>query len=101
MNQVIRPGPVTNLELTLADTEYSMTLPAGCQHFSLQARTAVDIRFAFEEGKVAASTDPFMTLKAGGALSPPDKLGLAAGYETIYFASSVAGTVVEVMTWIK
>lgn len=99
MNEVIRPGTPINLTLTLASTEYSATIPAGCQHFSIQCRTAFDVRFAFVTGKVAGSTSPFNTIKAGGSYTSPEKLSMAE--TTIYFATAEAGVIVELMPWIK
>lgn len=98
-SEVIHPGTPINLTLTSADTEYSTSLPAGCAHFSFQCRTAFDVRFAFVTGKVAGSTAPYLTLKSGNAFSSPEKLSLKPGFETIYFASSQAGVVVEVVPW--
>ncbi len=101
MNIVIKPGTPINLTLTDANFEYSAALPGGCQHFSFQCRTAFDIRFAFVTGKVATPTAPYLTLKSGGSFSSPEKLSLAAGFETIYFASAQAGVVVEIIPWIS
>lgn len=101
MNEVIKPGTPINLTLTLADTEYNAALPAGCQHFSFQCRTAFDIRFAFVTAKVATPTAPYLSLKSGGSFSSPEKLSLATGFETLYFASGQAGVVVEIIPWVK
>ena len=83
---------VYNVTLTVADTQYSQALTA-CQGIEFQARTAVDIRFAFVTGKVATPTAPYMTLKAGQWYyfegSPAD----------IFLASATAGTVVEIIMW--
>lgn len=98
MNQVIFPA-VQNLTLTVADTQYSLTLPAGCQHFSFQCRTAADIRFAWVTGKVATPTAPWITLKSGSSFSSPEKLSLKPDYETIYFAGDAGGEVVELVAW--
>lgn len=84
-----------NVTLTVADTEYSQALPANTKRFSVQARTAVDVRHAFVTGKVAAPTAPYNTLKANGSYYE-DKVQTNA---TIYLASSTAGTVVEIIAW--
>ena len=101
MNEVLQPGTPINLTLTNADTEYPATLPAGCQHFSFQCRTAADIRFAFVTGKVATPTAPYLTLKATGSYNSPEKMSLKPGSETLYFASGTAGVIVEIIPWIK
>lgn len=77
--------------LTLADTEYTVSIPA-CQGFEFMARTAVDVRFAFATGKVATPTDPYRTLPAGCVYAVEGNFTAF----TLYLASSSAGTVVEV-----
>lgn len=98
--RVMIPDTIINQTLTNADTQYTVTLPAGCSHYSFQCRTAFDVRFAFVTGKVATPTAPYATLKSGQAYSSPEDFTLKAGSETIYFASSQAGVVVEIVPWI-
>lgn len=98
MNQVIFPA-IQNLTLTLADTEYYLDLPAGCQHFSFQCSTAADIRFAWVTGKVAGPTAPWATLKSGSSFSSPEKLSLKQGYQRVYFAGDAGGEIVELVAW--
>ena len=104
MNQVLQPGDtngaVINLTLTNANAEYSATLPQGCLHFSFQCRTSYDVRFAFVTGKVAGPSAPYVTLKADKAFSSPEKLSLKHDRNVIYFASSQAGVVVEIVPWV-
>lgn len=83
--------------LSNANAEYSHLLDADTKYFTIQCRTAYDCRFAFVTGKVAASTDPFMTLKSGVSYSAPENWensGL-----TLYLASTTAGVVVEILEW--
>lgn len=89
---------VYNVTLTDAGTEYSQALPDGCKHFSIQCRTAFDVRFAFETGKVATPTAPYATVKSGGAYTSPEKL-CYDGTGTLYLASSQAAVVVEIVAW--
>jgi hypothetical protein len=63
---------------------------------SFQCRTAFDIRFAFETGKVATPTAPYGTIKSGGSY---DEDGLDMVDKTLYLASSQAGVVVEVVIY--
>lgn len=81
--------------LTNADTEYSATMPANTKKFTIQARENVDIRIAFVTGKVATPTDPYLTLKAGNVWWE-DHIDSET---TVYFASSSAGTYVEILIW--
>lgn len=90
---------VANLTLTDANTEYTQEFPAGTKHWSMQCRTAVDVRFAFVTGKVAGSTAPYGTMKAGGSVSSPEKM-THTNATAIYLASGTAGAVVEFLYWI-
>jgi hypothetical protein len=83
--------------LTDADTEYSLTLPVGTKHWSLQCRAAVDTRFAFVTALVATPTDPYMTLKSGVSYSSPEKF---SGNPTIYMAHTAGSApVMELLSW--
>jgi hypothetical protein len=95
---IMASNPVPyNLVLTDANTEYSQALPANTKMVHFQARTNVDVRFAFVTGKVGGSTSPFATLKAGQSYS----LDMGAyGNLTLFLASSVAGTVVEIICYV-
>ena len=90
------PG-IQNLTLTASNTEYSIDLPLGTVYAELHARTSVDVRVAFEEGKVASPTAPFWTLKADDFLTVRNAKLISN--RTIYLASSNAGVVVELLTW--
>ena len=90
---------IVNLTLTDADSQYSTELPAKAKHFSFQCRTAVDVRFAFETGKVATPTAPYATLKSGASFSAPEKY-MNALARTLYFASASAGSIVEIVYWL-
>ena len=45
-----------------ATTETPWALPKGCIWFTLQCRTAVDVKIAFESGRMG---DRYLTLKSG------------------------------------
>lgn len=85
-----------NIVLASADTEYSQLLPVGTKDVRFRCRTAHDIRYSFEEGKVATSGNPHLVLPAGfeywSDMIEPSNL-------TYYFASSQAGVVVELEVW--
>ena len=91
----LRTISVYNVTLTNANTEYSQELPPNARALAVQPRTAVDVRMAFVTGKVAGSTAPFFTLKAGGALAIHELQ--MADNSTVYLASATAGTVVEIV----
>lgn len=87
---------IYNVTLTNADTEYSQQLPTNTARYDFQCRTGYNIRYAFETGKVATPTAPYMTLKAGGTFTS-EFLPQAAGQQTVYLASDQAGAVVEIV----
>lgn len=89
---------VYNNTLTSADTEYSQALPTNCRGFEFQCRSEADVRFAFETGKVATPTSPYMTLKAGDYYAS-FPLSQGSSPSTLYLASATAGVVVEIITW--
>jgi hypothetical protein len=90
-----------SVPLTNANQEYSQVLPEGTFHFTVQARTPADVRFAYATGKVAAPTEPYATMKAGGAYTE-SFLGderLRPNEVTLYLASGTPGVVVEIVLW--
>lgn len=90
---------IYNVTLTSADTEYSQALSADMRYFSVQCRTAFDVRYAFVTGKVATPTAPYATIKSGNWYNSPEKLQLDIDGETIYLASAEAGVIVEIVAW--
>ena len=83
---------IYNVTLTSANTEYSQVLPANTREFRFRCRTLFDVRYAYVTGKVAAPTAPYLTLPAGfDYFSDYNNLSSI----TLYFASSTAGTIVE------
>lgn len=90
-----------NVAITLADTQYSQALPAGCKHFSFKLRDATKtLRWAVSANKVQPAADPYLTLAAGQSYPSPEKLSLKQGSETLYFACPDAGQVVEIIAWV-
>lgn len=99
IDPVIATPTAYNVTLTVADTQYSQAMPANCRGFEFQCRTEHDMRFAFVTGKVAGPAAPYLTLKAGDYYcSFP--INQAASPSTLYLASSTAGVVVEVISWV-
>ncbi len=103
-NKIGTVDPVTatpttyNLTLTNANTEYSQAMPANCRGFEFQARTDVEVRYAFVTGKVATPTAPWLDLKIGDYYySYP--LNQGASPSTIFFASATAGVIMDILAW--
>lgn len=98
IDEVLTPV-IQNVTMTLADTEYSLTLPANTKYFSIQCADGTAMRYAFVTGKVATPTAPYMTLLANGALNTPEKIAVANGALTIYFACGSAGKIAQLLSW--
>lgn len=99
MSYPVERPTVYNIELTNADTEYSQLLPSGTRELRFRCRDeTVDVRFAFETGKVATPTAPYLTLPAGCEYHSDenDLTGLS-----VYFASDNGQDlpVVELEVW--
>jgi hypothetical protein len=87
-----------NVTCAVANQEYSQALPANCRRYVVQARQSHDLRWQTESGRVAAPNEPYATIKAAyGFDSGPIAQGSSPS--TLYFASPVAGTVVEIVAW--
>ena len=76
----------TNLDITSA-SEGSIRIPDGTTFIEFQARTAVDVRWSFVQGRAQASTSPYFTLKAGGSYFMEYPSNGMFG-DTIYFATA-------------
>lgn len=88
--------------LTDANTEVEQELPIATKSLRFQARTSVSVRYAFETGRVATPTAPFMTLKPDDVyentgLDLTVKGGVTA--TSIFLASASGGAIVEIETW--
>jgi hypothetical protein len=77
---------------TLTGAWDAITIPA-CRGYTLQARTAVDIKITEQ-----SSGTPYFTLKAGGSIDSPD--GQPDGGMILYVNGAV-GVVVEVLYFAK
>lgn len=89
---------IYNVTLTSANTEYSQALPNNTKCFEFRCRSAVDVRFAFVTGKVAAPTAPYMTLTGGDWYTSPI-LNQGTSPSTLYLASATAGVVACIIAW--
>lgn len=96
-----RPTEVTiyNITCTNANTEYSTPLPIDCKRFRLSIRDGVatnNYRIAYVTGKVATPTAPYMQFSQDKEYVV-DQFDMYQPY--IYFASSLAGAVVQIEAW--
>lgn len=86
---------IFNVTMANANTEYSQALPSDTRRFSIKTRDGTAFRLAFETGKVATPTAPYLTIPANSEYYEDD---LRTG-GTLYFACGTAGKVVEIIAW--
>jgi hypothetical protein len=79
---------VSELVLTLANTEYSFAFKSGLKEFILRARNLAQLKFSFETG------GDYMTIKEACVL---ELTGLEFTAKSIYIQSPVEGTTVEIL----
>ena len=85
---------IFNLELTTADTEYSIPLTARNRKLFFKCREDVDIRYAYKKDFVAIPIAPYMTLEEGNSRQVD-----VDGALSVYFACSKPGVTMEVEIW--
>jgi hypothetical protein len=91
-----------SITLTVANTEYSKAIPANCKKLtfrcvdSTKINVGSDIRYAWDTGKVAGSTLPFMLLDGGSVYSESNLLLTS---KTLYVAGVTAGDIVPLEMW--
>ena len=83
---------VTNTTLTNADEENTITLPANCKKFIIQARTNVDLKLSYT---ISTSGTTYITIKAGSSYAEDN----IRTNNKIFIQSATAGTVVEMVVW--
>lgn len=91
---------IYNIVMTLADTEYSQLLPDNTKKVSANVQdgsSADNIRFAWEIGKVATPTTPYLKFPQNVQVEESD---LKLITKTLYFASSVAGKTIQIQVWV-
>lgn len=87
---------VTNVTLTLANTEYSQALPNNTEKVLVKARASGEIKFAFVETESGIN---YVTIPAGsGGLWIPAENFIDL---TLYMQSSSAGEIVEMLVVTK
>jgi len=92
MAQVATSGKVLNTTMTLADTEYHVSLGWGIKSFSVRCRGAYDVRLAFVAGETATR---YVTIPSGQTYySPPINSAVQ-----LYLRCADAGQIVEIDYW--
>jgi hypothetical protein len=102
LGNVISPVPaattpaIYNVDMDDADTEYEQALPSGTKKFMVFTADRSAFRIAFETGKVATPTAPYLPIDAKEVYYE-DGVNLTG--VTVYFASSSTGKVAVVVAW--
>jgi len=93
-------NPVTptiyNVTMTTADYEYSQALPTNCKKFLIHTRDGTAFRLAFEPGKVAGPTAPYLSVPANTTYYED---GILSPALTLYFACASTGKIIEIIAW--
>lgn len=90
---------IYNVTCTNADTEYSQALPTGCKKVAISIQAGVgtnNFRIAYVTGKVATPTAPYLKYNQDSEYAED---GIYLTGKTIYFASSLAGAVAQIIAW--
>jgi len=87
---------IYNVTMTLADTEYTQALPANTKKFSIRTRDGTAFRLAFETGKVAEPTEPYIDVLAN---LPYTEEQIEPATLTLYFGCGGAGKIAEIVAW--
>jgi hypothetical protein len=89
---------IFNVAMPSGNTEYSQALPANTKKFTVSLRESdATYRLAFEAGRVAAPTAPFLAVPVGGQYFE-DHVRLTG--MTLFFACPVAGKNVQIIAWV-
>lgn len=91
---------VVNIVITKADTDARWAIPKGCVWFTMQCRTAVDVRIGLSEGKAEGSQPPYLTMKSGTSWDEDDLDIKPKEGQPIYFAAASA-VVIEIVLGIS
>lgn len=93
-SDAVTTGTVENVTIALANIEQSHTFPANTKGFLIQTRGLGRLKLSFTSG---ASGTTYYTIWAGAYYSQNN---INAASTTIYFQSPLAGSIVELVSWI-
>jgi len=87
---------IYNVGMSLANVEYSQEMPASTKKFLMQTGSGTEFRMAFETGRVAGLSPPFLTVPANSSYNE-DFIEPAA--LSLYFAGTCPGLTMEIVAW--
>lgn len=83
---------VLNIDLSLADTEVLLPIPADCKKFTLRARVTGSLKLAYTMGQSGIA---YFTVPSGCSYSED----FITTSNIIYIQSPIESQVVELITW--
>ena len=86
---------VSNVALTLANTEYSFAIPKNTRKLGLFSRSQATLKFNFAPGLILAGSPQYITVQAGQAGFWLDAMYLKG--RTLYVSSDSAADVLEII----
>jgi hypothetical protein len=97
MTKISETPIIYNVTLTITDQEYSQAFPHGTKKFTIKERTGQTFRLAYETGRVATSTEPYVSINANQIVWE-DHVYLVD--KTVYLAAPGVGRVIEIICWV-
>lgn len=98
-----RNPTVTNITMTLADTQYTHQLTKYTKNFMIHTRDESSFRLAFATGIVAVPAGDYLTVPVNARYYEENINVYVANADwdgTLYFASDSAGKIIEVVEWV-
>lgn len=94
MEKIVGRPTIANVDITLANTEYSYTLPTGTSRFEIKLRSiGVPLKICFVS---AGSGTTYKNLPAGQSYREDS---IKAGSNILYFQATSGSQVAEILTW--
>ena len=91
--EIVAKPTINNTDLTLANTEYSYSLPDGTKSFSIRLRNVgYPLQLAMISGE---SNTTYVNIPQGGNFLEED----IKSNITLYFRTTSGGQVAEILTW--
>lgn len=87
---------IVNIPIVTANTDTPWAIPKGCVWFTMQCRTAVDVRIGLSPNKAAGSQKPYLTMKSGTSWDEDDLDIKVEEGQPIYFAAASA-VIIEIV----
>ena len=95
MEKIIARPTIANVDITLANTEYSYTLPVGTTRFEIKLRNiGIPLKICFVSG---GSGTTYKNLPAGQSYREDN---IKRGPNILYFQAATANQVAEIISWV-